>query len=177
MKTISQEQVLKALDSLEAQLEGEESVVKASDGDLDQPEGADLGNPAKDKMSDSAKAKKAKKAFPPAKSEDSDEDDEEKSLDADADDEGGDSDPGEEKKKAYKKAKKSFQEEMPEEIQTKIDVSEFLKSLVNHTGATIDALREYVAKSDVASGARYDDLATAVEDIQKSQAKIGIVLE
>jgi hypothetical protein len=98
-----------------------------------------------------------------------------KSDDGDEDDEGEDMEYM--KKKAYMKAKKSFDEEMPEEIQTKIDVSEFLKSLVNHTGATIDALREYVAKSDVASGARYDDLALAVEDIQKSQAKVGIVLK
>ena len=76
-----------------------------------------------------------------------------------------------------KKVKKSFTEDMPEEIETKIDVSEFLKSLVQHTGETIDSLSEYVAKSDKAHEKRYDQLADEVAEIQKSQAKIGLVLK
>jgi hypothetical protein len=164
---VTGEDVEKALMSLEAQLaSGDETVSKASEDDLDQPEGADMGNQAKDKMSDAAKAKKAmKKGDLKIEHEDDDE----------GEDEGEDMEL--EKKKAYQKAKKSFSDEMPEEIETKIDVSNFLKSLVDHTGNTIDALREYVAKSDIAQGARYEELEMAVSDIQKSQAKIGIVLK
>lgn len=156
---INKEQIEKALKSLEALLETEETeeVSKASDGDLDQPEGADLGNPVKEKMSDAAKAKKA------AKSADADEDDEEE--------------PEDKMEKMKMKARKSFSEEMPEEIQTKIDVSEFLKSLVDHTGECIDGLRAYVAKSEMNHEARYIELNSSVEGLQKSQAKIGIVLK
>lgn len=165
-KKVSQEQVEKALASLEAQLT-DEDVVKASEDDLDQPEGADMGNPAKDKMSDAAKAKKAKKSLGKGdlkiEHEDDDGEDEE--------------DMEVEKKKAYQKAKKSFSDEMPEEVQTKIDVSEFLKSLVDHTGNTIETLRVAVVKGEQHNDARYGQLAEAVEDIQKSQAKIGVVLK
>jgi hypothetical protein len=161
-KVITEDQVSKALEDLEATLtEPSEDVSKASEDDLDQPEGADLGNPAKEKMSDAAKAKKAKKALPPVGEDDGDEDEPEM----------------EKKMPAKKAAKKSFAEEAPEEIQTKIDVSEFLKSLVDHTGNTIESLREEVSKSEAQSMARYDDLSQAVEDVQKSQAKIGIVLK
>lgn len=161
---IGKEQIEKALASLEAILETEttDEVSKASEQDLDQPEGADMGNPAKEKMSDAAKAAKAKKAY---KSEDADADDKEEMEDEE---------PEMEKKM---KARKSFAEEMPEEIQTKIDVSEFLKSLVDHTGECIDGLRAYVAKSDMNHEARYAELNGAVEGLQKSQAKIGIVLK
>ena len=145
-KKVTQEDVLKALASLDAELG--EDVKKASDDDLDQPEGADLGNPAKDKMSSAAKAAK-------------------KGDDEDYEQEGED----------MNKMKKSFKEDMPEEIETKIDVSEFLKSLVKHTGETIDSLSEYVAKSDKNHETRYGSLAEEVKEIQKSQAKIGLVLK
>jgi len=163
---VTKDKVEKALASLELALagDGDETVSKASDDDLDQPEGADMGNPAKDKMSDSAKSKKAMK-----KAEDEDE---------------GDEDSGEQmekKKKSFdKKAppfmKKSF-DDLPEEIETKIDVSDFLKSLVNHTGDCLDNLSEFVAKSDRLNNQRYGSLEEAVEEVQKSQAKIGIVLK
>lgn len=159
-KKVTQEDVLKALASLEVELEGEE-VIKASEDDLDQPEGADLGNPAKEKMSDEVKADKSKKPVKKSDDEDADDEDEENE--------------GEEMMK--KEVKKSFTEDMPEEIETKIDVSEFLKSLVQHTGETIDSLSEYVAKSDKAHEKRYDQLADEVAEIQKSQAKIGLVLK
>lgn len=162
---INKDQVEKALASLESSLT-EDVVSKASEDDLDQPEGADLGNPAKDKMSDHAKAKKAQKASDCEKGDDEDEDDMDKGFEEMMED----------KKKAYKKAQKSFAE-MPEEIETKIDVSEFLKSLVDHTGKSIHALTQYVAKSDAAHDARYNELVDVVEDIQKSQAKIGVVLK
>lgn len=156
---VTKEHVEKALSSLEAVLDSE-VVSKASEQDLDQPEGADLGNPAKDKMSDAAKAKK-------------------KSLgkgDLKIEHEGDDEDE-EEGEEMEKKAKKSFAEDMPEEIQTKIDVSEFLKSLVDHTGECIDGLKDSVAKSLETQENRYAELAETIEDVVKSQAKIGIVLK
>jgi hypothetical protein len=158
---VTKDQVEKALASLEETLggDGEDQVSKASEQDLDQPEGADMGNPAKDKMSDTAKGKK-KVAKAEASEEDGDGDEDDMEMAAKA-----------------KKAKKSFSEELPEEIQTKIDVSEFLKSLVDHTGEVIDGLRTHVAKSDLGHEARYGELSEAVEDIQKSQAKIGVVLK
>lgn len=162
-KKVTQEDVLKALASLDAEL-GDEDVVKASDNDLDQPEGADLGNPAKDKMSDEAKSSK--------KSKDKDADDKPAFMKAEDEEE----DEQEEDMKD-KGMKKSFNEDMPEEIETKIDVSEFLKSLVKHTGETIDSLTEYVVKSDKRQEGRYEGLVDQVNEIQKSQAKIGLVLK
>lgn len=177
MKTkIDTDKVEKALASLESQL-GEDVVSKASEDDLDQPEGADMGNPAKDKMSDAAKAKKAMAKAKACKADDEDMD-----MDKADDEDEDDMDKGfdemmADKKKAYQKAKKSFADEMPEEIETKIDVSEFLKSLVDHTGKSINALTQYVAKSDAAHDVRYSEVLGIVEDVQKSQAKIGIVLK
>lgn len=169
-RKITKEEVAKALDSLEAHLGQEDDVVsKASEDDLDQPEGADLGNPAKDKMSDAAKAKKGIKK----KSDDEDEDDRddedeiEKNDDEDEDD----------KMKGYGMKNKSFASELPQEIETKIEVSDFLKSLVGHTGSAIDALAEFVAKSETANAERHEGLEVAVNEIQKSQAKIGVVLK
>lgn len=171
---ISKEQVEDALSSLEKAL-ADGDIEKASEDDLDQPEGGEMeSGHMKGKMSDMApapdKSKKAKKSLSKGdlKIEHEGDDDEE------MEEEGEDM----EMEKKYKsKAKKSFSEDMPEEIQTKIDVSEFLKSLVSHTGETIDSLRDAVAKSDKHHDARYADLTEAVEDIQKSQAKIGVVLK
>lgn len=162
---ITKEQVMKALDSLESQLGEPEAVVKSSDTDIDEPEGADLGNPAKEKLSSMApkggKTKKSEKPAAPAEEEDEEEEEGEKEKG--------------EKKNPF--AKKSFAEDLPEEIQTKIDVSEFLKSLVDHTGESIDELRSHLVKSDVETEARYGSLAESVVDLAKSQAKIGIVLK
>lgn len=170
---VSKEQVVKALADLESGL-SDEQVSKASEKDLDQPEGADLGNPAKDKLSSKAPAP-GKAAKPVAKSDDGDADDLEGDSDAD---EKGEKE-GKEGKEAPMPpvAKKSFAESAPEEIQTKIDVSDFLRSLVDHTGAAIDGLKDQLAKSNAASEDAYAELAGAVEDIQKSQAKIGVVLK
>lgn len=164
-KKVTEEAVLKALQSLDAEL-GDE-VLKASDNDLDQPEGADLGNPAKDKMSAAAKSK------------DKAEDDKPSFIKGDEEGE-EEEDESEDKPNPFAKGKamkKSFTEDMPEEIETKIDVSEFLKSLVKHTGETIDSLTEYVVKSDKHHSGRYGELVGQVNEIQKSQAKIGLVLK
>jgi hypothetical protein len=145
---ITKEQVEKALDELE--------ISKASEQDLDQPEGADMGNPAKEKMSDMAKDKKKK-----VKKSEGEE--EEKDMDEDEEEE-------------MDKAKKSFHD-LPEEVETKIDVSDFLKSLVEHTAESIDSIAQAVTKSQAETVGNYNELAGAVEDIQKSQAKIGVVLK
>ena len=149
---IKKEEVSKALDDLGQKLD-EENISKASEQDLDQPEGADLGGGhMKDKMSDKApppdKSKKAKKS-------ESAEDEQEKEMET----------------------KKSYGEDLPEEITTKIEVSDFLRSLVDHTGEAVDNLRSMVLKSDEVHQDRYDTLCDAIEEVQKSQAKVGTVLK
>ena len=148
---IKKEEIAKALGELEDALD----VKKASDGDLDQPEGSDLNaGHADNKMSDAAgdKSKKAKK------SDDGDEDDEKE------DD-------------MKKETTKSFADGLSEEVQTQIDVSDFLRSLVDSTGEAIDGLGERLVKSEDARIEQYEDLTEAVGGIQESQAKIGIVLK
>lgn len=167
-KKVTEDAVLKALASLDAELG--EDVVKASDDDLDQPEGADLGNPAKDKMSAAAKSKDKAEDDKPAFMKGDEDGEEEEESDDDEDKKPNPFAKG-------KAVKKSFTEDMPEEIETKIDVSEFLKSLVKHTGETIDSLTEYVVKSDKHHSGRYGELVGQVNEIQKSQAKIGLVLK
>jgi len=149
---IKKETVEKALESLESHLpqETEEEVEKSSAQDLDQPEGADLGAPGK-KMSDASPKGKAKTK----KSEDGDEDDE----DEDEDEE------------------KSFARDLPDEIQTKIDVSEFLKSLVDHTGTSIDELRTAVVKSENERSEQFENLAKAVIELHEGQGKLAVVLK
>lgn len=150
---ITKEQVEKALEELE--------ISKASEQDLDQPEGADLGAPG-EKMSDAApgpdKSKKKKKV---KKSDDGEEKD--KQDDEEEDEE-------------MEESEKSFND-LPEEIETKIDVSEFLKSLVEHTATSIDGISKAVETTSEAMNGRYDSVLEVVEDVQKSQAKIGIVLK
>jgi hypothetical protein len=177
---VKTEDVLKALDSLQEGFDDE--VVKASEDDLDQPEGADLGNPAKDKMSDAAKAKKMKKGELKIEHESEDEDEEKpmmkmkKMKKAEEEEEEGEEEEEEDMEMSYKKAKKSFGE-LPDEVQTKIEVSEFLKSLVDHNVDGLKKLSEFVAKSDSAHEARFSDLNDVVEGLAKSQAKIGVVLK
>jgi len=152
---VTPEDVMKALDSLQEGFDGE-TVKKASEQDLDQPEGGDLGNPAKDKMSDAAKGKSCAKGEGEEEDEDSLEDKKEDAFE--------------------KKAKKSFAE-VPEEVQTKIEVSDFLKSLVDHNVDGLTKLAGFIAKSDKVQESRYDGICELVEGLAKSQAKIGIVLK
>jgi hypothetical protein len=151
---ITKEQVEKALEELE--------LVKASEQDLDQPEGADLGGGQENKMSDMAPSadKKKKKV---KKSDDNDEDDMKGKKESE------DNDEDDENKEEDGMSEKSFNN-LPEEIETKIEVSDFLKSLVEHTADSIDGISRSFAKSN-------SELVEIVEDVQKSQAKIGIVLK
>jgi len=147
---VTTEDVMKALDSLQEGFDGE--VKKATEQDLDQPEGGDLGNPAKEKLSDAVAKKACKKG----------------------EDEGADADKKDEDD--AEKARKSLSE-VPEEVQTKIEVSDFLKSLVDHNVEGLTKLAGFIAKSDKVQEARYDEITTLVENLAKSQAKIGIVLK
>lgn len=70
-----------------------------------------------------------------------------------------------------------FSDNLPPEVETKVEVSDFLKSLVDHTADQVNGLRDFVIKSDEASDARTDDILDAIEEIQKSQANTGIVLQ
>lgn len=168
MSKVTPEMVEKALASLDANL-GEEIVSKASENDLDQPEGADLGNPAKEKMSDEAKAAKAKADVEEGIKKGK----EEKEPASEEESEEGEGE-GEDMALSKKAVKKS---ELPEEIQTKIDVSEFLKSLVEHTTESIDELANSVLKSEEATYAKFEELSKSVAEVVKSQAKIGLVLK
>jgi len=84
------------------------------------------------------------------------------------------------KKKGEVKAKKSvesFTDDLPEEVETKVEVSSFLKALVDHTADRFDGLRDYVAKSDEAMEVRSEEIQEGVEDVQKSLQNIAIVLK
>jgi hypothetical protein len=86
---------------------------------------------------------------------------------------------GNKKGKGYAKseAPSDFGAGLPGEIETKVDVSSFLKSLVDHSAHSHDQLRDFVVKSDMANDARFSDVNEAIADISKSQANIGIVLK
>lgn len=175
-KGITQEDVEKALQHLEDGLD----LSKASEQDLDQPEGSDFDGKntnmkGKKKLSDEAPGpdkspKGAKKSF--ASDEDAEEINKAKACKADGEEYDED-----EEGEDMEKTNKSFAESLPDEVQTKIDVSDFLRSLVDHTGEAIDNLRSGMTKSMAASEDRVSELFGAVEDIQKSQAQIGVVLK
>jgi len=165
---IKKEDVQKALGDLE------ENLSKSSEQDLDQPEGDDLdGGHMSNKMSDEAPAPvKGKKGETKKSVTETEEDEmdvnkamavlEEAGYTVTEDDD-------------Y--TEKSFSEGLPEEVQTKIEVSDFLKSLVDHTGDAIGDLREQVAKSNDENVDILKSFAEGLEGIQESQAKIGLVLK
>lgn len=163
---IGYEKVAEALETLSKHLpvEGNEGDVSKAESDLDQPEGADIGWPAdaKKKMSDEAKSKAMKAKVKKAEDEEDEDEDEDEEM---------------EKMEMNKKYKKSFSDELPEEVQTKIEVSDFLRSLVEHTGESIEDLRLTIAKGDRLHGERYETLEKSVEELHANQAKIGVVLK
>jgi len=81
------------------------------------------------------------------------------------------------KEKDDKESKKSFYDNLPAEVEAKVEVSTFLKSLVDHTAGQINGLRDFVVKSDKAQDARYEDLMDAVNGLAKSMGNVGIVLK
>jgi hypothetical protein len=74
-------------------------------------------------------------------------------------------------------SKKSFYDNLPDEVEAKVEVSTFLKSIVDHTAGQINGLRDFVVKSDKAQDARYEDLMDAVNGLAKSMGNVGIVLK
>jgi len=166
---IKQEDVAKALDELEDRLD------KASEDDLDQPEGSDLGSGNSDnKMSDEVSSDKSDKKKNSKKSLTEGDNEMDKISISKAmevlEEAGYSLTNGED-------TAKSFTESAPEEITAKIEVSDFLRSLVDHTGDSIDSLRDVLLKSHEVQEERYEDLGKSVEEIQQNQAKIGIVLK
>lgn len=154
---ITKDSVAKALSALEA---ASPDIVKG-EGSLDDTEGAASGGgdgslkAPGEPMSNAAKGK-AKKSL--AASSEKDEDD--------------DSDDGDDEDDSMK----SFADDMPGEVRTKVDVSQFLRSLVDHSAATIESMRKAIIKSSQAQDQRVEVLLDAVEGLQKSQANIGVVL-
>lgn len=163
---ITKDSVAKALGALEAA----SPEIAKGEGGLGDAEGAATGGGDGSLKAPgeamSGAAKKAKKSL--AKGDDGDADDAPfKKKAAEDDDEDEDEDEG---------SMKSFAGSMPDEIRTKIDVSSFLRSLVDHNAATIESMRRAIVKSSTAQDQRVEVLLDAVEGLQKSQSNIGIVL-
>ena len=183
---IKKEDVRKALDALEAT---SPNLVKGEGAKLNPPEGAaqeggSLKAPGTP-MSDEAPKKKSgdvkKGEFPPKKDDDEDHDEDEEGEDEEDEGDGkGDkkeSDNGRDAGKQMKKsAPASFRDGQPDEITTKVDVSNFLRSLVDHTAVTVDGLREALMKSDMAHDSRVESLEDRFDAVQKSLGNIGVVL-
>jgi len=91
---------------------------------------------------------------------------------------------GNKKKKGKDGAMKSqvetpedFNKSLPPAVETKVEVSDFLKSLVDHNAGCMDALRDSVVKSDLAAEDRMEEVMENVEGLQKSLGDVGIVLK
>jgi Sec-independent protein translocase protein TatA len=181
---ISKKDVRKALGALEAvspdiakggaKLNSAEGAAQEGGGD------GKLRAPGKSmtKVVGGAKKSLVVKAEPP-KEDDGDEEEEEEEEDEDDDkdsDGGGDDKAPPPAPAIAKSVPPAFRESMPAEIQTKVDVSNFLRSLVDHTAVTVDGLRDALMKSDMANENRIDAVVDAVEGIQKSMGNIGVVL-
>ena len=182
--TVTKEHVEKALGALDESLD---NVVKGEkDGELGDGQGAatkegSLKTPGEDMNKKAGvtagKAKTEKSVTPVAKSDDND-----------ADDAEGDEDEVESKEQDKEKGKKpafmskksmpaDFFDDAPSEVTTKIDVSRFLRSLVDHTADSMDTLRDYVVKSDLANENRVEQVEQSLNQIQKSLGNVGIVLK
>lgn len=83
----------------------------------------------------------------------------------------------EDEKGKGKESKKSFSAALPDEVEDQIEVSEFLKSLVDYTGEKVDALSDHLAKSEVAQIEANELLKSELDGLKKSQAMVGLVLK
>lgn len=169
---ITQEQVEKAFDVVmegKTLLEEEDAFLKSSEKDIDNPEGALMDEPkhsAGKKMSDLANDdggsnsstttndanKKLKKKSPKT--------------------EKGESEMDELNKGAFAQAALDNPE-----IEAKIEVSNFLKSLFDKVGDHMDSMADVFAKSVEQQGQYTASLEEQVADLQKSNAQMGIVLK
>jgi len=148
---IKKEQINKALDELENLATEEETTSKGDQGGKNAPlnsaEGDDMGVPRGKPMSN--EAKKKKESHGNANTNPS---------------KGG-------------KAMKSFKNDLPEEVEEQIDVSDFLKSLVDHTGTKMNELTDHISKGEIAQESFNESLMAKFETVEKSQAMIGVVLK
>lgn len=179
---IKREDVSNALAALEGHLpETEVSKAEKSDDDLGEANGAATakdGGSLKAEGDDmnkkhgntKGKGFESRKSLAKAKKDEEEDEGEEEEGDDEEEEE------KEEKSMVNKSVPKDYMSGLNNEVITKIDVSNFLRSLVDHTADSVDNLRDFVVKSDMVHESRYEELMTSVEEIQKSQANIGIVL-
>lgn len=79
--------------------------------------------------------------------------------------------------KSQREQPEDFNKSLPPEVETKVEVSDFLKSLVDHNAGCMDNLRDAVVKGELAAEDRSEELVEAVEGLQKSMGDIGTVLK
>lgn len=160
---ITKDQVAKALGALNEA--SPDIVVKGDkDGDLGDAQGAANGD-GDDK---SLKSEGEDMNDKYGNKKESDKNPAKKSMAAEDDDSEDDGDDDE--------TEKSFRDDMSSEIRTKIDVSSFLRSLVDHNAKSVDGLRAALQKSNANSNDRTDVVLDSIEGLQKSLSNIGVVL-
>lgn len=165
--TIKMEDVSKALTELEEVLE------KASDDDLTEAEGSDLdsgiheGNELSKDSNEDEGASGAEKKSPKAA----------KSATAKHDEEEEEEEEEEKKPKKEEEEMKSLKDRADAEIEAKIEVSEFLKSLHDGLNDTLESMAQVVTKSAELYDTRAKGLEAQIADLQQNQAKIGLVLK
>lgn len=197
---ITPEQVEKAFEGLEANLPKEDETDKSSTGDLDKPEGGDLGwGPnAKPKMSDEANKDggsnsetEAGERNPPKSDKKSPKESTNsvkgdtgmdelvfkakcpKCSDYESDQDGM----GTHMKSCTGKSMTGWSDKQDDEVQAKIEVSAFLKSISDHIGNCMDSMKDAVLDTSKSYNERTSTLEEQIADIQQSQAKLGIVLK
>ena len=195
---ITPEQVEKAFEGLEANLpkEEDEGTNKSSENDIDNAEGGDLGwrENANPKMSDEANKdggsnkqtedgersppKSDKKSPKAAKGE--------TGMDElvfkakcpkcdghESDKEGMDI----HMKSCTGKSMTEWGDRQDEELQAKIEVSAFLKSITDNIGGCMGSMKDAVENISKSYDERTSTLEEQISDVQQSQAKLGIVLK
>lgn len=192
---ITPEQVEKAFEELEVNLPKEnEETNKSSENDLDNAEGGDLGwgENANPKMSDEANKdggsnkqtedsertppKSAKKS-PKASKGDTNMDELvfKATCPKCGDYESGQDKMGTHMKSCTGKSMTGYKEN--EEIQAKIEVSGFLKSISSEVGTCLNSMKDVVEETSKSYNERATSLEEQIADVQQSQAKLGIVLK
>lgn len=176
---LNREEVAKALEALEGE-QTQPTETEAVEKGFSKPEGAqsemkaESGKPMSDEAEASQdeegkKGKKTKKSEEPvvvkAKKEEAEEEEEEEEDEEEED--------GEESEKSLP----AFTEGLPEEVEAKIDVSDFLKSLTLHVGDCIDTLSDYVKKSEKSSEGRMETIEKSLEQVAENFKNVGIVLK
>lgn len=196
---ITQEQVEKAFEHLEDALEEEDDLLfeKSSEDDIDEPEGSLMKEKTHQtkKMSDEAnddgagnqttdrgKPPASKKKSNTAKGEvEMEENDLFKAVCKKCDQEMDMSKMASHMQKMHgmnkMKMDKSFSETADDEIEGKIEVSDFLRSLHNGIGEHLDAMKDAVNHNADMYKSDVENMRGQLADVQESQANLGIVLK